>query len=101
MMICTIARGEILFGIERLAPGRRRTDLEEKAGNAFGALPCKPIPPTAGDHYARTKSSQQRRGLSLDENDLWMAATAIALGATLVGSDGDFRLIEKLAVVHL
>jgi len=29
------------------------------------------------------KLAQQRRGLSLDENDLWMAATALALGATL------------------
>ena len=26
---CTIARGEILFGLERLAPGHRRTELEE------------------------------------------------------------------------
>ena len=26
--ICVIGRGEILFGLERLAPGRRRTELE-------------------------------------------------------------------------
>jgi len=47
--ICTITRGEILFGLERLAPGRRRTELEEKAENLFAALPCEPIPPSAGD----------------------------------------------------
>ena len=29
--ICTIARGEILFGLERLAQGRRRTELEANA----------------------------------------------------------------------
>jgi predicted nucleic acid-binding protein len=34
VVICTVARGEILFGLERLAPGRRRTELEEKAGKA-------------------------------------------------------------------
>jgi len=100
VVICAIARGEILFGIARLAAGRRRTHLEDKARNVFAVLPCEPIPPTAGDHYANTKISQQRRGLALDENDLWMAATAMALGATLVSRDRDFLSIEKLAVVH-
>lgn len=33
VVICTIARGEILFGLERLPPGRRRTELEVKAGS--------------------------------------------------------------------
>jgi predicted nucleic acid-binding protein len=37
--ICTIARGEILFGLERLAPGRRRTELEGKARKLFAAIP--------------------------------------------------------------
>ena len=96
---CTIARGEILFGLERLAPGRRRTDLEGKARKLFAAVPCEPIPPTAGDVYANLKVSQQRRGLSLDENDLWMAATALAVSATLVSRDGDFQGIEGLSVV--
>lgn len=49
VVVCAIARGEILFGIERLAPGRRRTDLEDKAANVFAVLPCEPIPPTAGN----------------------------------------------------
>jgi predicted nucleic acid-binding protein len=60
--------------------GRRRTELEGKAGNLFAALPCEPIPPAAGDRYANVKVSQRRRGLPLDENDLWIAATALAIG---------------------
>jgi predicted nucleic acid-binding protein len=31
VVACPISRGEIRFGIERLPPGRRRTDLEAKA----------------------------------------------------------------------
>ena len=31
VVVCTISRGEILFGLERLAPGRRRTDIEPHA----------------------------------------------------------------------
>jgi predicted nucleic acid-binding protein len=98
VVTCTIARGEILFGLERLAPGRRRTELEGKARKLFAAIPCEPIPPAAGDGYATIRVSQQRRGLSLDENDLWMAATALALSATLVSRDSDFQGIEGLSV---
>ena len=42
----------------------------------------------AGDFYAAVKLARQQRGLTLDENDLWVAATAHALGATPVSRDG-------------
>lgn len=100
VVICTICRGEILFGLERLSPGRQRDDLEQKARNMFAMLPCEPIPVTAGDIYAYVKASQQRRGLSLDENDLWIAATALAMDVPLVSRDSDFRRIEGLALVE-
>jgi predicted nucleic acid-binding protein len=96
---CTIALGEILFGLERLALGRRRTELEAKAQKLFAVLPCEPIPPAAADLCARVKIAQQRRGLPLDENDLWMAATALAINAVLVTRDSDSRGIAGLAVV--
>jgi predicted nucleic acid-binding protein len=100
VVICTVSRGEIVFGLERLAQGRRRTELEEKAWNLFAVLPCEPIPPAAGDRYANLKISEQRRGLPLDENDLWIAATALAMNATLVSRDSDFHGVEGLAVVE-
>jgi len=100
VVICSITRGEILFGLERLAQGRRRTELEEKALQFFEVLPCEPIPPAAGDRYASVKDSQQRRGLPSDENDLWIAATTLAINATLVSRDSDFQRIEGLALVE-
>jgi tRNA(fMet)-specific endonuclease VapC len=100
LVTCPIARGEILFGLERLAPGSRRTELERKAGNLFAVLPCEPMPATAGDRYASVKASQQRRGLPLDENDLWIAATALAMDATLVSRDSDFQAVEGLALLE-
>ena len=99
VVACAIARGEILFGLGRLAQGRRRAALDAKARKLFSSLPCEPIPMVAGDHYANVKLAQQRRGLSLDENDLWLAATTLAIGATLVSRDSDFRRIDNLAVV--
>ena len=97
---CVITRGEVLFGIERLAAGRRRTELEDKASRLFTVIPCEAIPVAAGDRYASLKREQQGRGLPLDENDLWIAATALALGTTLVSGDSDFQLIEELNLVR-
>lgn len=100
VVVCSITRGEVLFGLERLAQGRRRTELEGKAWKLFDVLPCEPIPPAAGDQYAHVKNSQQRRGRPLDENDLWIAATALAIDATLVSRDSDFQRIKGLTVVE-
>ncbi len=45
------------------------------------------------------KLARHQRGLAPDENDLWVAATALALGATLVSRDRDFAGIDDLPVV--
>ena len=74
-------------------PGRRRKELEESGHQFLAAFRCEPIPEGAGDFYATVKLARQQHGLTLDENDLWVAATALALGATLVSRDGDFGRI--------
>jgi predicted nucleic acid-binding protein len=95
---CPIVRGEILFGIERLPDGRRRQDLAERAMSALAEVPCESVPEIAGDAYGQIKAARQRHGLTLDENDLWVAATAKALGAVLVSTDRDFAQIDGLTV---
>jgi len=72
---CTIVRGEILYGIERLPTGRRRRSLENQAANLFSVLPCQAIPEEAANHYGRIKRQAEQQGTPLDENDLWIAAT--------------------------
>jgi len=98
VMICAVMRGEIRYGIERLPQGRQRQELEAKATKLFAILPCQPVPEAAGDHYATVKLTRERRGLALDENDLWIAATALALGAVLISRDSDFQQIDGLTV---
>ena len=98
VVICSIVRGEICYGIERLPNGKRRQTLEAKAGHLFTVIPCEPVPEAAGDHYARVKLSCQQKGLALDENDLWIAATALAIGATLVSRDSDLQPVDRLTV---
>jgi len=64
----------------------------------FAVFACEPVPASAGDHYGRIKLDGQRKGAALDENDLWIAATALALGATLISRDTDFQEIDGLAI---
>jgi tRNA(fMet)-specific endonuclease VapC len=98
VVICTVVRGEIRYGIEQLPQGKRRQDLEGQAGPLFAVIPCESVPEAAGDHYAKIKLTRQQKGLVLDENDLWIAATALALDAVLITRDGDFQQIEGLSV---
>jgi predicted nucleic acid-binding protein len=98
IIICSIVKGEILYGIERLPQGKRRQELSAKAVKLFTTIPCEPVPETAGDYYATIKVARQQKGLTLDENDLWIAATARSLSAVLISRDSDFQQIEGLIV---
>lgn len=98
VITCPIVRGEIRYGIERLPQGKRRIEIENNAASLFAIIPCEPMPEAAGDCYARLRVQQQRKGVAMDENDFWIAATALSLGAVLVSRDGDFQQIAGLAV---
>lgn len=98
VVICPVVRGEIRYGLEQLTQSRRREDLERQAAPLFATIPCEPVPEAAGDYYATIKLTRQQKGLTLDENDLWIAATALALGAVLITRDRDFQQIDGLTV---
>jgi tRNA(fMet)-specific endonuclease VapC len=94
--VCTIVRGEILYGLERMPPGHRRRENERAAAELFEVLPCDGLPEAVADAYARIKYDAERKGTQLAENDLWIAATALAQGATVVTSDADFGRVRGL-----
>lgn len=96
VVICTVVRGEVLYGIERMPRSKRQRDIQMKAMNLFAAIPCEHVSEAAADHYARLKREAERKGTPLDENDLWIAATASAIGATLVTTDSDFLRLSGL-----
>ncbi len=98
LFTCPIVKGEILFGIVRLPAGKRRRDLEQKANELSAQIPCDPIPENVGDAYAHIKVAAQQQGTSLDECDLWIAATALSLDAILVTSDSDYQRIAGLGL---
>jgi tRNA(fMet)-specific endonuclease VapC len=89
-----IVQGEILYGIERSPPGRKQQDLLQSANHLFSQIQCEPIPKETGNYYAQLKRQVEQQGTSLAANDLWIAATALALDAILVTSDGDFYRVS-------
>ena len=94
--LCTIVRGEILFGVNRLPLGKKRDDLRQRADKILSGLQCFAVPETAGDHYSVVKIATQLKGFTFNDNDLWIAATALTLGATLVTRDKDFSHVPGL-----
>ena len=86
-------------GLPGCGPADGVLRLVETGRQFLAALRCEPVPERAGDFYAAVKLDRQQRGLTLDENDLWIAATALALGAALVSRDSDFKGIDGLPVI--
>ncbi len=97
-LINAIVRGELIYGIDRLPRGSKRDLLEKKLKLVLSSLVCEPVTPAIADAYAALKIAQQNKGLSLDENDLWIAATAQHYQATLVAGDRDFESIDGITI---
>ncbi len=62
--ICTITRGEVLYGLERLPEGKRRQELQAEATTLFNQLACLPVSDRVGDYYAQIKRETERKGTS-------------------------------------
>ena len=90
--------GEIRYGLERLPLGKKRTDLEARALRVLAALRIELVTELVADIYGRLKASLESQGQNLDDNDLWIAATALAQGSTLVTRDRIFARIPGLHV---
>jgi tRNA(fMet)-specific endonuclease VapC len=93
-----IVQGEIRYGLDLLPLGKRRTNLEAKAASVLGSLSAEPVTETVASHYAAIRSNLEKQGLALGDNDIWIAATALNVGAILVSRDQDFQNVLGLAI---
>ena len=80
---------------------KRKRDISQRANRLFSEIQCEPIPKETATHYAKLKRQAEEQGTSVAENDLWIAATALALDAILVTSDTDFQRIKGLLGLQL
>ena len=78
---CLKVLGELTFGAEKSAYGQRnRARLAELAQR----LPLVGIEAETTRHYAQVRALLERQGTPIGANDTWIAAQALAVGATLV-----------------
>lgn len=93
--LSVVSQAELLVGIERLAEGKRKLELAqfykqsiEEAANIL------PITSAVAERFAIIFVALKRIGRPVATNDIWIAATAMEHGLTLVTNDSDFQLIE-------
>lgn len=89
-----IVAGEIRFGLvnNRNMRGLERLEL------FLGSIVVWPLEGAADEAYAELRSAATRTGVGIGANDLWIAAHAVVLGATLVTDDRAFAELPGLTV---
>lgn len=93
LFVPVVALGELYFGALKSArPLENLTRFERFAANS-NVLPCDDV---TVRYYASTRDALRRKGRPIPENDLWISATALQHGLTLVSRDAHFLHIEDL-----
>ena len=81
LAMSTITVGELRFGAEKSQA--REAALATIAELVQMIQPCS-LPLAAAEHHGRVRAALQKQGLPIGNNDLWLAAHALAEGWTLV-----------------
>lgn len=99
LAISIISAGELRFGLSRLPPSKRATELAHRLDALLTAIPVLPLPADAAPHYGNTKAQLEAAGTPIGGNDLWIAAHALAQNMTLVTNDTrEFERVVGLRV---
>lgn len=87
-----VVKGEILYDLKKNGNvrGRERLDI------LLQAIPVRPLEDPADDLYGDLRAWAERQRKSMGPNDLWIAAHALALDATLVSDDKGFTGVPGL-----
>ena len=92
----TITFGELLYGAEKSHhPKKTPHILEELAG----LIPPIPLSTDVGKYYGRIRSKLEKKGKLIGNNDLWIAAHALATDLILVtNNEKEFARVPKLKI---
>lgn len=94
--ISLITYGELRYGAEKSAD--RDTALALLA-ELVTLLPVAPMPAETALRYGAIRADLERRGQAIGNNNLWIAANALALGTTLVTNNTrEFERVSGLGV---
>jgi len=95
-VLSVITYGELLYGV---AKSRQRVAALERLRELVNLLPALSLPETAAEAYGTIRAGLEAKGEMIGNNDLWIAAHAVASGLTLVtNNEREFRRVRGLKV---
>jgi tRNA(fMet)-specific endonuclease VapC len=94
--LSVITYGELLYGAAKSA---QRTAALERLRELVHLLPALALPESAAETYGAIRADLEQKGEMIGNNDLWIAAHALAAGLTLVtNNEKEFRRVRGLKV---
>ena len=91
-----ITQGELMSGLARRPLA---TQLKVRFARLSAALPTLDLPAVAAEHYAAIRAHLEQQGAVIGNNDLWIAAHALAAGMTLVTNNvREFKRVPHLKI---
>ena len=96
--IPAVVIGELLFGAEK---SQKREINRQNYLDFCAPYPVLDVTQKVADEYGRIKCALQSHGKIMPENDMWIAATAIANDLAIVTQDKHFEHIDGLSVIKM
>ena len=94
--LSVITFGELLYGA---AKNSQRADALERLRELVHFLPALALPESAAETYGAIRAELEIKGEMIGNNDLWIAAHALASGFTLVtNNEKEFRRVPGLRI---
>jgi len=93
-----IAEGELTYGALRLGRERRQGLLDEISLSLRDLSAVLPVTREVASKYGEILRDLAAQGQIIGLNDVWIAATALSEGLTLVSSDSGFRRVPGLSL---
>jgi tRNA(fMet)-specific endonuclease VapC len=94
--LSVITYGELLYGA---AKSSQRADALERLRELVHLLPALALPESAAETYGAIRADLEQKGEMIGNNDLWIAAHALASGFTLVtNNEKEFRRVPGLRI---
>ncbi len=95
-VLSVITYGELLYGA---AKSEQRVRAIEQLHELVSVLPALSLPEAAAEAYATIRAELELNGEMIGNNDLWIAAHALAAGLILVtNNEKEFRRVRRLKV---
>ncbi len=96
--IPVVVLGELLFGVEK---SQLRIENRNRYLEFCLSYPLLDVTKNVAFEYGKIKYTLQAHGNIIPENDMWIAATALANDMTVVTQDKHFAHIPSLKVITL